>query len=47
MVTNNLKIPLASCSGAFTDFGIIKGQTPVTDEKINEIINYLTELSKQ
>ncbi len=24
-----------------TDFGIIKGKTPVTNEKINEIINYI------
>ena len=25
-----------------TDFGIVKGQTPVTEEKIDEIVEYLT-----
>lgn len=27
-----------------TDFGIIKGKTPITDDKINEIINHLKNL---
>jgi uncharacterized metal-binding protein len=26
-----------------TDFGIVKGQTPVTDEKIDEIVGFLTK----
>lgn len=29
-----------------TDFGIIKGQTPVTEEKIDEIVNYIINLDK-
>jgi uncharacterized metal-binding protein len=28
-----------------TDFGIVKGQTPVTEEKIDEIVNYILKLS--
>ena len=27
-----------------TDFGITKGKTPVTDEKVNEIIDYIKQL---
>ena len=27
-----------------TEFGIIKGKTPITDEKINEIINHIKML---
>ncbi|HOK25136.1 MAG TPA: putative zinc-binding protein [Bacteroidales bacterium] len=28
-----------------TDFGIIKGKTPVTDEKINEIVEYIKKIA--
>ena len=28
-----------------TDFGIIKGKTPVTDEKINEIIKHIKKIA--
>jgi len=28
-----------------TDFEIIKGKTPVTEEKINEIVNYILDLN--
>lgn len=27
-----------------TDFGIIKGKTPITEEKIDEIINHIKEI---
>ncbi len=28
-----------------TDFGIIKGKTPVTDEKINEIVEHISNIA--
>jgi uncharacterized metal-binding protein len=28
-----------------TDFGIVKGKTPVTDEKINEIVEYIKKMA--
>lgn len=28
-----------------TDFGIIKGKTPVTDEKINEIVEHIKKIA--
>jgi len=28
-----------------TDFGIIKGKTPVTDEKINEIVEHMSNIA--
>jgi uncharacterized metal-binding protein len=28
-----------------TDFGIVKGKTPVTDEKINEIVEYIKNIA--
>ena len=27
-----------------TDFGIVKGKTPVTEEKINEIVNHISSI---
>lgn len=27
-----------------TDFGITKGKTPITEEKLNEIINYIKQI---
>lgn len=27
-----------------TDFGIVKGKTPVTDDKVDEIMNYIRNL---
>ena len=28
-----------------TDFGIVKGKTPITEEKLSEIINYIEEIA--